>query len=139
MYIKAVNPPQIFEYTFYDVSKSIPVYVCGLVEDYRRAAYWSEFTNILQDNDCGVGIKDIIDRENEITFYPNPATDNINIVLPENTSRAFFMLYDMQGRMLIRKEVSNQETVPINNLASGIYIYHIKTEKENHTGKLIRK
>ncbi len=43
---KATTPPSI-DFTFHDVSKSIPVYVpAGSVEAYKAAEGWSEFTNI---------------------------------------------------------------------------------------------
>jgi hypothetical protein len=138
IHVKAINPPQIFANTFNQVSKSIPIYVCGSVEAYRNAPYWSEFTDIRQDTNCNVGIADIY-GENETTIYPNPATDNISISLPENISQAVFTLYDMQGKVLIKQEVSNQETIQVNSFASGIYIYNVRTDKQNHTGKLIRK
>jgi hypothetical protein len=73
------------------------------------------------------------------SVYPNPATDNINIVLPENVSHAVFMLYDMQGKMLIKQEIRNQDMVSINNLANGMYIYNVKTEKENRQGKIVKQ
>jgi hypothetical protein len=82
----------------------------------------------------------IIDgRSSTISIYPNPATDNVHITLPENTHQAIFTLYDMQGKILIRREVNNREEISVSNLASGIYIYNVRTEKENHTGKMIRK
>jgi hypothetical protein len=87
--------------------------------------------------DIETGITDI--EASALTIYPNPATDNISITLPENISQAFFTLYDMQGKILIKQEVGNKETVTVNNLASGIYIYSVRTDKQNHTGKLIRK
>jgi hypothetical protein len=74
-----------------------------------------------------------------ISIYPNPATDNIHIVLPENILHALFILYDMQGKVLIRREINNQDMVSISNLATGMYIYNVRTSKQNHTGKLIRK
>jgi hypothetical protein len=138
IHVKAVNPPQIYGNTFETISESIPVYVCGSVETYRNAPYWSAFTNILPDNNCNVGIANVY-GENGITIYPNPAIDNISITLPENVHSAVFTLYDMQGKVLIKQEVKNQETVAINKLASGIYIYNVRTDKQNHTGKLIRK
>jgi hypothetical protein len=50
IYIKTINPPSIKECTFYNVDKSIPVYVpAGSVEDYRNADYWNKFTNIIED------------------------------------------------------------------------------------------
>ena len=43
----AATPPTIASYTFYNVSKSIPVYVpAASVEAYKSAEYWSAFTNI---------------------------------------------------------------------------------------------
>jgi hypothetical protein len=138
IYVKATNPPRIYGNTFSAVPTSIPVYVCGSVEDYRKAAYWSEFTDIRQDNNCNVGIANA-SLDKEISIYPNPATDNINIILPENISQAVFTLYDMQGKVLIRQEVNTQEAISISDLASGIYIYNVRTNKQSYQGKLIRK
>ncbi|MDR0605547.1 MAG: T9SS type A sorting domain-containing protein, partial [Bacteroidales bacterium] len=74
-----------------------------------------------------------------INVYPNPAKDNIYITLPENISQAVFALYDIQGKVLIRKEIGSQETLSVSNLAGGIYIYHVITDKQTHTGKIIIK
>ena len=39
-------PPTINKYTFYNTDKSIPVYVpASSIEAYKKADYWSEFTN----------------------------------------------------------------------------------------------
>jgi hypothetical protein len=82
----------------------------------------------------------IIDKEPPtISVYPNPATDNIHIILPENIPHAVFTLYDTQGKVLIRQEVNGQKTVSVSKLASGIYIYHVRTEKENCKGKIIKQ
>ncbi|MDR1459970.1 MAG: T9SS type A sorting domain-containing protein, partial [Bacteroidales bacterium] len=75
-------------------------------------------------------------KTSSIAIYPNPATDNIYITLPENVRSAFFTLYDLQGKELIKQEVSNQDRVAVNGLASGIYIYKIKTNKQSYQDKL---
>ena len=49
MTCEAITPPSFINsrYTFYGVSKSIPVYVpCGCVEAYNTAGAWGNFTNI---------------------------------------------------------------------------------------------
>jgi hypothetical protein len=74
-----------------------------------------------------------------IKIYPNPATENITVTLPENISQAVFTLYDMQGKELIKREIGNQEKVLVNALSVGIYIYKITTTKEGYTGKIIIK
>ena len=44
---EAENPPTVYDYAFYNVSTSIPVYVpCGQVDAYKAASGWSNFTNI---------------------------------------------------------------------------------------------
>ena len=43
---EATTLPTVGEYAFYDVSKSIPVYIpCGTISAYNTAQYWNEFTN----------------------------------------------------------------------------------------------
>ena len=45
--VLADNPPILNSDAFYNVNKSIPVYVpCGRVMAYRYRSYWNEFTNI---------------------------------------------------------------------------------------------
>ena len=44
---EAMTPPTLGSDVFYQVSKSIPVYVpCGCVSAYKAAKYWMDFTNI---------------------------------------------------------------------------------------------
>jgi hypothetical protein len=94
----------------------------------------SIFTAIFEST---VGITDA--AISTINVYPNPATDNITIVLPKNVDQANFTLYDMQGKMLIRKEVNNEDVISINNLANGIYIYNVRTDKESYQGKVAKQ
>jgi hypothetical protein len=45
----------------------------------------------------------------------------------------------MQGKLLIRKEINNQDAIRLNNLATGIYIYYVRTEKQNYQGKVVKQ
>jgi hypothetical protein len=101
--------------------------------DNPRVVTVTQDTTFVATFESGTGITDI--ETSAINIYPNPATDNIHIVLPENVYHAVFTLYDMQGKTLS----VNQDAVSVNNFAASIYIYNIRTEKENYTGKLIRK
>ena len=66
----AVTPPTIGNsYTFYNVDKTIPVYVpAGSVEAYNAAAYWSEFTNIVPLLE-EAGIKELTSDNSQLTIY----------------------------------------------------------------------
>jgi hypothetical protein len=136
VYVKAETPPSLGTDVFEYVPDTIPLYVpCGKETVYKNAPRWDYFPNIKED--C-TGTRNL-SSEHPPVIYPNPATDNINITLPENISQAVFTLYDMQGKVLIKQEINNQETVAVNNLASGIYIYNVRTSKQNYQGKIIRK
>ncbi|MDR0367672.1 MAG: T9SS type A sorting domain-containing protein [Bacteroidales bacterium] len=76
------------------------------------------------------------DLENSIHVFPNPATDNIFISLREMITEAVFTLYDMQGRVLIRREITGEDMISVNEFAAGIYIYSVSTTKGNINGKI---
>jgi hypothetical protein len=102
-----------------------------------RTVIVTQNTTFTATFDVETGITDI--EASALSLYPNPATDNISIILPENVSQAVFIVYDMQGKILIHQEVNSKETVAVNKLASGIYIYNVRTSKQNYQGKLIHK
>jgi hypothetical protein len=85
--------------------------------------------------ELGVGIAER--KASKPTIYPNPATDHINIVLPEEATQAVFILYDMQGKVLIKQNISNRDAIEVSNLASGIYIYNVTTWKQSYTNKIV--
>ncbi|MDR0368055.1 MAG: T9SS type A sorting domain-containing protein, partial [Bacteroidales bacterium] len=82
-----------------------------------------------------VGITEL--ETSAVAVYPNPATDNIIISLRENITEAVFTLYDMQGRVLIRRNITNEEVISVNEFAAGIYIYNVSAAKEHYQGKIV--
>jgi len=75
----------------------------------------------------------IVGMQNALQVYPNPAQENLNIefhlplnqALPQNSE---LILYDMQGREIIRKLLSPSDIgslqLNVSNLNSGIYLLH---------------
>jgi hypothetical protein len=58
IHVKATTPPTIKAKTFFDVNRSIPVYVPeGAVDAYKDDPYWSEFNILSEEN----GLETIID------------------------------------------------------------------------------
>jgi hypothetical protein len=69
--------------------------------------------------------------------YPNPASSSIVIKYPDDYRNIVLQIFDLSGNILLEKVVSqNQETV-ISELASGLYILKIISEKGVDTTKLI--
>jgi hypothetical protein len=81
-----------------------------------------------------------------VKFYPNPAFDKLNIQLafsvPESSVR--FRIFDLKGK-LIKEEIENtnndltqEKTLDIRDLNSGMYMLEITGRKILYRGKLIK-
>jgi hypothetical protein len=99
--------------------------------------YTAVFEGSTTNNNGTTAIVDA--KTTSIALYPNPAKDNVHITLPKNISQATFALYDLQGKIVIKKNIKNQDIVQVGNLVPGIYIYDVTAGKERYTGKIIRK
>jgi hypothetical protein len=108
----------------------------GITQNPRTVIVLSD-TSFMTIFEAAIGITDL--EISTITIYPNPATDHIHIILPENVSDAVFTIYDMQGRALLQQEIEDQAEVSVNNIAAGIYIYSVGSDKVNYQGKLIKQ
>lgn len=77
-----------------------------------------------------------LSNNKEITLYPNPAKDHINI--NSNEPIETISIYNSKGTLV--KESSNLKHtgfLDISNLSAGIYVTKIKTRKSLYTQKLI--
>jgi hypothetical protein len=77
----------------------------------------------------------------DITLYPNPSSNNIYIDLTsEEAGDIQFRIFDMTGKLIQQETVSHNGgslhyQTSVNDLAKGIYIMRIQTNK----GESIRK
>ena len=74
---------------------------------------------------------------NAIEIYVTNSNLHINGILNSPTT---IEIFDLLGRQSISKELSvntNQNTVPLNNLAKGVYIVHLKNESANKVQKIL--
>ncbi len=73
----------------------------------------------------------------DISIYPNPTTDFIEIKTSKDTLVTKVMLYSMDGRLIFEKEVSNNQ-VDLSNLPVGSYL--LKTDFDTTTTfKIIKR
>jgi hypothetical protein len=92
-------------------------------------------------NPVYVGIKDNFESLN-VNIFPNPASTNINVVFSQFPKEPLiFELFDITGRLKRLYKFPKQKSVvlDINDLQKGVYILHIKSNKEiSKSIKLIR-
>jgi len=76
----------------------------------------------------------------QLTVYPNPASDFIQVILPKNLTATAFV-YDINGREVRRQSIENTNQVKfeINGLSKGYYFVKLQNGKTNYTGKFIKK
>ena len=61
------------------------------------------------------------------SLYPNPATDQVTLVLDESTSATEVVLYNMAGQtVMVQKIADSQTTLPVRDLQSGIYFVAVR-------------
>ena len=79
-------------------------------------------------------VEEVAEIKNNILVYPNPGYNELNIVIPENNF-AELQIFDIQGRMILEKEIYNQvTTINTESLAPGMYFWKVG----NETGKWIK-
>lgn len=84
-------------------------------------------------------------KDAKLSVYPNPFTDQVTIAYDlKSTSDINVSIYDMTGRVVRNIAKSNQKsgvntiTIQTKDLKTGIYIYNLKSNSGQITGKLIR-
>jgi len=73
----------------------------------------------------------------EISLYPNPVEDLLNIALPSQVALDNAKLFDITGKLVL--ESAQQNTIDMSNLSDGVYILKLKTDKGELTKKVIKR
>lgn len=96
----------------------------------------SAVTDISISNITGIGKMEI----NPIQIYPNPATDYFRVQCLVDETIQNVAVYNLQGRLLIEKPVSGQNSPEINIslLSAGLYLVEVKTVNKIHSFKLVK-
>jgi len=72
----------------------------------------------------------------QVNAFPNPATDFINIVLPEGAN---FRMVDMMGHLIVANESSNQqERLDLSGLEKGIYFVQVFYKGKTTTKRILK-
>lgn len=63
-----------------------------------------------------------------ISFFPNPVKDLLHINLSEDKETAI-KLYDITGKLIVKKTLDSSTTIDLNGLKSGVYVIQIGNQK----------
>ena len=139
------NMPTTGTISFLDNSSSIamdPAFGGGLNSFYNSDIDNSGVANYFSGYVAGsdsfmfstLGLEDNTLPNNDISVYPNPTSDVINI--SSNLSITSLELFNILGKKVMQSESVTNRLV-VSELPSGIYLLNINTEKGNLTKKVI--
>lgn len=77
-----------------------------------------------------------------VVMYPNPAANIVTIVNNSTISLSSVALYDVAGKVVMTVDLSqmtNEQTLDISGLSSGVYMVHINGEDSSVVKRLIKK
>ena len=92
-------------------------------------------------------ITSVIDLSEAISVSarPNPFSENVEIILPEDFSYERFNVYDITGKVIYTAKMDSDQKIIWNGenqqgqkVEQGIYIYEIITAEKSYTGKLMK-
>ena len=80
------------------------------------------------------------DNETEIQVYPNPSSDNIHFVISEVIQTGYLEIYSIENKRIgSHRMQSGANTINIEHLPKGIYLYRISTDNTViKTGKFVK-
>lgn len=96
--------------------------------DSTDGPYWVDGTTLVQPS---------VGRE-EVRVYPNPATEHLNLDLPAGMDgKVEVILTDLEGRQVLRAEVTPGHNLDLPSCTSGMLIYRVMSDGHQiHAGKL---
>lgn len=86
-------------------------------------------------NDCGVvNVPEI--EKNNITVYPNPATNNFTVNLG-NDEKANIQLFNIVGQLVYNENIVGTAQVNVANLHTGVYMLKVNQNGKVYTTKVV--
>ena len=75
--------------------------------------------------------------EKGIKVFPNPASEFIVFDIDINSSTATVEMFDIQGKKVLSRNLSDSKQVPIHHLAKGLYLYRLNANGKLYNGKIV--
>jgi predicted outer membrane repeat protein len=88
-----------------------------------------------KENSTGIGVPALI---SQISMYPNPADDHVNISINGNDLEVNYSIMDMEGRLMQQSEFSGDEfRLDVSNFKPGLYMIRFEIEGELFVRRIV--
>ncbi len=80
------------------------------------------------------------EKQNSLKIYPNPFTNKLTLQVNDSNTESEFILFDMLGKTVMQKKISQTATTIDVNVVPGMYFYKfINSSGSIETGKLMAR
>ena len=129
--------------TLYDLLADGTISTISSIAEFDEGTYndgWSEtyIKGLVKVSSSTAGINDL--AKTNISIYPNPTNNIINVNLGEVNSPTNYSIYSIDGKMIGDNNTVNNNSfsIDLTDMAIGIYILKIKSENSINTFKIIK-
>ena len=133
IYVYSTIPAKL-GYTVFDFYKkpNCTLYVpSGSKSTYLAADQWKECLNIVEITTALPKVTNA-----SINLYPNPTTDYFQVDGLDGT--ASISVKDLNGKILLTKQINSNDKININSLSNGIYMIEVNTKEGSILKKIIK-
>ena len=95
-------------------------------------------------NNC-LEMKEYMDMEEnqevtDVSVYPNPTDGSFKIVMPQGISNehSSYLIYDLNGVLIVEKKLADETDVDIGNMSNGIYLLKIISGEETFSKIIVK-
>jgi hypothetical protein len=80
-----------------------------------------------------------INKSNNISIYPNPASTLLNIHHSTCTSQETFLITDLLGTVVYKEKLTGiDNTITISTWSASIYFYEVRSNTDISRGKFVK-
>lgn len=103
------------------VVKSIPINQISII---NKDGFWGS-----------LNIKEFSNHKDEMKLWPNPATNSLNVYLPESEEELKYKITDIQGKIILEGTCLNN--IDISAVENGIYLLFLENKVKKYCRKFI--
>ena len=110
-------------FTDFEANNNDSLYCISVDDSTWSTNNWTNIDSITSfSNDCNPSTTDIIEIKKNLSVYPNPTSEKINISVDNFNGNIQTEVFDLIGNRL---QVTNETTISLRNYARGIYILKV--------------
>jgi hypothetical protein len=99
---------------------------------------WISGSPIVTGSTCATLEISNFDISSSFKIYPNPVKSTVNIDL-SSVDNSSVDVYDIDGRKILTQKLSNSSnTINIDNLSSGMYLFKVTSDQGTATSKVVK-